>query len=278
MKTDTIFYTLLQNLPSVLFEILEQSPTQANHYLFSSVEIKELSRRIDGLFLPKPEFSEDPIYFVEVQYQRDDDLYWRLITEAFVYLNQYRPEKPWQAIVMWAKRSLDPGIPIAYQTSLSNEQIQVIYLDELADTSSSIGLGIIGLVVAPEDEAVQVARNLITQVQLADVTNRNQLLELVERMLIYKFSNQTRQELEAMFGLTEWRQTRFYQEVEQEVKEKVKGEVEQEVEERTKLRTKLEAIPRMLKMGLSLEQIAQALELEVEDVRKAIENQNSKES
>ena len=69
-----------------------------------------------------------------------------------------------------------------------------------------------------------------------------------------------------MFGLTEWRQTKFYQ------------EVEQEVEERTKLRTKLEAIPRMLKMGLSLEQIAQALELEVEDVRKAIENQNSKES
>ncbi|WP_254446978.1 Rpn family recombination-promoting nuclease/putative transposase [Dolichospermum sp. UHCC 0259] len=27
MKTDTIFYTLLQNLPSVLFELLEQPPT-----------------------------------------------------------------------------------------------------------------------------------------------------------------------------------------------------------------------------------------------------------
>ncbi|MFN4876953.1 MAG: DUF2887 domain-containing protein [Aphanizomenon sp.] len=26
MKTDTIFYTLLQNLPSVLFELLEQPP------------------------------------------------------------------------------------------------------------------------------------------------------------------------------------------------------------------------------------------------------------
>ncbi|MEA5529595.1 DUF2887 domain-containing protein [Dolichospermum sp. UHCC 0684] len=29
MKTDTIFYTLLQNLPSVLFELLEQPPTLA---------------------------------------------------------------------------------------------------------------------------------------------------------------------------------------------------------------------------------------------------------
>ncbi|MEM9927673.1 MAG: DUF2887 domain-containing protein [Cyanobacteria bacterium P01_D01_bin.50] len=58
-----------------------------------------------------------------VQYQNDDDLYCRLITEAFVYLNQYRPDKTWKAVVLWAKRSLDPGIPIAYQTSLSNGQI-----------------------------------------------------------------------------------------------------------------------------------------------------------
>ncbi|MGB6297459.1 MAG: Rpn family recombination-promoting nuclease/putative transposase [Rivularia sp. (in: cyanobacteria)] len=276
MKTDTIFYTLLQNLPSVLFELLEQSPTQALHYEFSSVEIKELARRIDGLFLPLPEYPQDPIYFVEVQYQSDDDLYWRLITEAFVYLNQYKPEKPWQAVVMWAKRSLDPGIPLAYQTSLSNEQIQVIYLDELTDTSSSIGLGIIGLVVAPEDEAVQVARNLITQVQQADVTNRRQLLELVERMLIYKFSNQSRQELEAMFGLTEWQQTKFYQEVEQEVKQKVKEEVKQEVEQQVEQEMKLKAISRMSSMGLSVEQIAEALELEIEVVRKAVEKQSEK--
>jgi len=255
MKTDTIFYTLLQNLPSVLFEILQQSPTQALHYEFSSVEIKELARRIDGLFLPKPEYPQDPIYFVEVQYQDDKNLYWRLITEAFVYLNQYRPDKTWKAVVLWAKRSLDPGIPTAYQTSLSDEQIQVIYLDELTDTSSSIGLGIIGMVVATEEEAVEVARNLIEKVQQVDVSNRRQLLELVERMLIYKFSNQTRQELAAMFGLTEWRQTRFYQEV------KLEG----------KLEGKLEAVPRLLKMGLSIEQIAQALELEVEVVRKAVQ-------
>lgn len=53
------------------------------------MEIKELARRIDGLFLPKSKYPQDPIYFVEVQYQRDDDLYWGLITEVFVYLNQY---------------------------------------------------------------------------------------------------------------------------------------------------------------------------------------------
>jgi predicted transposase/invertase (TIGR01784 family) len=243
MKTDTIFYTLLQNLPSVLFELLEQSPTLALHYEFSSVEIKELARRIDGLFLPKVEYPQDPIYFVEVQFQRDDDLYWRLITEAFLYLNQYRPQQRWQAVVLWAKRSIDPGIPVTYQTSLAAGQIHVVYLDELGDTSSSIGLGIIKLVVASEDEAVQEARSLINQVQQADTANRRNLLELVERMLI---------------GLTEWRQTRFYQEVEEE----------------TKLATKLETIPELLKVGLNVEQIAQVLKLDIEVVRQAVEKQS----
>ena len=61
-----------------------------------------------------------------------------------------------------------------------------------------------------------------------------------------------------MFGLTEWRQTKFYQEVEEE--------------------TKLEAIPRLLKMGLGVEQIAEALELKIEVVQQAMEKQGRKES
>ncbi|MCX5981800.1 MAG: DUF2887 domain-containing protein [Nostocales cyanobacterium LacPavin_0920_SED1_MAG_38_18] len=156
------------------------------------------------------------------------------------------------------RKQNDPGIPLAYQSSLAAGQIHVVYLDELTDTSSSIGLEIIQLVVAPEDEAIQTARSLINLVQQADAANSLYLLELVERMLIYKFSTYTRQELEAMFGLTEWRQTRFYQEVKEE--------------------TKLEAIPRLLKMGLSIEQIAEALELKIEVVQQAIEKQGRKES
>nr|WP_322709074.1 Rpn family recombination-promoting nuclease/putative transposase [Nostoc sp. ChiSLP03a]MDZ8210218.1 Rpn family recombination-promoting nuclease/putative transposase [Nostoc sp. ChiSLP03a] len=266
MKTDTIFYTLFQTLPDVLFELLEQSQALALHYQFTSVEIKELARRIDGLFLPKPEFPEDIIYFVEVQFQRDDDIYWRIITEAFLYINQYKPQRRWQAVLLFAQRSLNPGIPFIYQTSLAPQQIRIIYLDELDNLpSSSIGLGIIKLVVAAEDRAVQQAKNLIKQVQQTDEANRSNLLELVERMLIYKFVNKSQQELEAMFGLTDWRQTKFYQEVKEETKQEVKEEVRKE--------TKLDTIPRLLKLGLSIEQIAEALELDVKQVRQAIEKQ-----
>ncbi|MEH2169326.1 MAG: Rpn family recombination-promoting nuclease/putative transposase [Nostoc sp.] len=266
MKTDTIFYTLFQTLPGVLFELLEQSQALALHYQFTSVEIKELARRIDGLFLPKPEFTEDTIYFVEVQFQRDDDIYWRIITEAFLYINQYKPQRRWQAVLIFAQRSLDPGIPFIYQTSLAPQQIRIIYLDELDNIpSSSIGLGVIKLVVAAEDQAVQQAKNLIKQVQQTDEANRSNLLELVERMLIYKFVNKSQQELEAMFGLTDWRQTKFYQEVKEETKQEVKEEVREE--------TKLETVPRLLRFGLSIEQIAEALELDVKQVQQAIDKQ-----
>ncbi|MFM6309015.1 MAG: DUF2887 domain-containing protein, partial [Dolichospermum sp.] len=155
-------------------------------------------------------------------------------------------------------RDLDNGIPLAYQTSLAAGQIHVVYLDELADTSSSIGLGIIKLVVSPEDEAIQKARSLINLVKTADAENGRNLLELVERMLVYKFSSYTRQELEAMFGLTEWQQTRFYQEVREE----------------TELETKLKTIPRLLCEGLTVEQIARILELDIEVVRQEIKKES----
>jgi predicted transposase/invertase (TIGR01784 family) len=261
MKTDTIFYTLLQNLPSVLFELLEQPSTLALRYDFSSVEVKELARRIDGVFLPKSDFPEEPIYFVEVQFQPDEDLYWRLITEAAVYLNQYKPLRTCQVVVLWAKRSFDPGVPLVYQPLFAAGYIRIIYLDELAEASgSSIGLGIIKLVVAPEDEAEQQARSLIEEVKQVDAGNRRNLLELVERMLVYKFSSYSRQELEAMFGLSEWKQTRFYQEVKEE----------------TQLETKLETIPELLKEGLTVEQIARVLKLDIEMVRQTIEKQSEK--
>ncbi|MEH1900852.1 MAG: Rpn family recombination-promoting nuclease/putative transposase [Nostoc sp.] len=167
---------------------MEQSPALALHYQFTSVEIKKLARHIDDLFLPKPDLPEDTIYFVEVQFQRDNNIYWRIITETFLYINQYKPQRRWQAVLLFAQRSLDPGVPFIYQTSLAQQQIRIIYLDELDDVlSSSIGLGVIKLVVAAEDKAVQQAKNLINQVQQTDEANRSNLLELVERILIYKF-------------------------------------------------------------------------------------------
>ena len=62
-----------------------------------------------------------------------------------------------------------------------------------------------------------------------------------------------------MFALSELKQTRFYQEVFAEGKQEGKQE------------GKLETIPRLLALGLSIEQIAQALGLDEQVVRQAVQ-------
>jgi len=87
VKTDTIFYSLLKEFPSIFFELINQSTEQALTYEFTSREIKQLSFRLDGLFLPKNPTSNQPFYVVEVQFQPDENLYYRLFTELFIFLN-----------------------------------------------------------------------------------------------------------------------------------------------------------------------------------------------
>jgi predicted transposase YdaD len=46
MRTDTIFYQLFQTIPSLLFELIGESPTIANSYRFSSKEVKAIINRM----------------------------------------------------------------------------------------------------------------------------------------------------------------------------------------------------------------------------------------
>ncbi|NER06697.1 MAG: flagellar assembly protein H, partial [Okeania sp. SIO3C4] len=75
-----------------------------------------------------------------------------------------------------------------------------------------------------------------------------------------KLPQMSRQELEAMFGIDDLKKTHFAQELIAE--SKTEG----------KLEGKLEVIPSLLRKGFSVEEIAEILELEVEQVRQAIAN------
>ncbi|MDZ7969892.1 MAG: hypothetical protein RM368_33980 [Nostoc sp. DedSLP03] len=68
-----------------------------------------------------------------------------------------------------------------------------------------------------------------------------------------------------MFELNDLRQTRFFQYVFEEGKKEGKREVFEEA----KQEAKLEAIPHLLAFGLSIEQIAQALDLDKKVVKQA---------
>jgi len=85
----------------------------------------------------------------------------------------------------------------------------------------------------------------------------NKLVELIETIVVYKFPHKSQAEIRGMLGLGDLKQTRVYQEGLED--EERKGRVE----------GKLEAVPRLLKLGLTLEQVAEALALDVAQVREA---------
>jgi predicted transposase/invertase (TIGR01784 family) len=218
VQTDSLFYQLFQNSPSVLFELLGNTDPRASTYSFSSQEVKQTSFRIDGILVP-PIYARDlPIYFVEVQGYRDTkgDLYPSLFGEIFLYLNDYRPVNDWRAVVIFTKKSLDPGIPRHYEEFANNPRLQRIYLDELTidEAESSLELGVLKLIGVKLDIAPEQARKLVarTTEELTDAAEQCQILELVETVLIYKFPERSRQEIEQMLGLNELKQTRVYQE------------------------------------------------------------------
>lgn len=78
--------------------------------------------------------------------------------------------------------------------------------------------------------------------------------------------------MQAMFGLDELKQTRFYQEVFQEGKEEGRQEGKQEGIEEGQRQEKLRMVPRFLKLGLTVEQVAEELGLTIEEVQQAAQN------
>ena len=101
----------------------------------------------------------------------------------------------------------------------------------------------------------------IVRQETANELVKQEYLQLIETVIVYKLPNMSREEIEAMFGLSELKQTRVYQEALQEGIEE--GE----------RRANLKAVPRLLELGLSLERIAEALGLKLEEVRQAAQNQ-----
>jgi predicted transposase/invertase (TIGR01784 family) len=241
VRTDAIFYQLFKRFPSFLFTLLETPPPQAKDYRFESIEIKETAFRIDGVFLPPETASPKIIYFAEVQFQSDEALYHRFFTESFLYLFRNQAQyDDWQGIILFAKRSLEPQDTHTHRALLNSNQIQRIYLDEL-DTHSPqpIGIQLMQLVIAPENQTAAQAKQLIQQVQAQQTQTqqtepfaKQDIIDLITTIAVYKFTHLSRQEVEAMIGVS-LEETRAFQEVKAEgiAEGKAEGIAEGKLEE-----------------------------------------------
>lgn len=250
MKTNNLFHHILQNFPSIFFELIGHPPIETSGYEFHSVAIKDTDQRIDGIFVP-PKRTRQPIYFVGIQTQFDEDFYYRFFTEIFLYLGNNKSNRDWFAVAIYPRRIIESVIPRPYHWLVESDHIKRLYLDELGLTANqSLGLGMLKLLVEDEEKAQQRAEYLIHQIQ--QLTPKNEQAnfgELLTTILAYKFPKSGIQELTEMFQLSDLKQSKLYQEA------KTEG--------------KLETVPLLLDLGLSVERIAQELDLEVNAVKEA---------
>lgn len=273
VKTDTIFYRLFQSFPQFFFELIDFPPTEAQNYQFSSVEIKQLAFRLDGVFLPNLDTSDKPIYFSEVQFQLDSRFYSRFFAQIFLYLDKTELENDWRGVVIYPTRRVETLSIQRYKELLLSERVTRIYLDELGEISQlSLGLATVKLVTVDEQSAIAVGRELVnrSRQQIQDENQLREILQLIETILIYKLPKSSRQEIEAMFSLSDLKQTKVYQEALEEGRE----EGERKGRQEGRNAAKIESVPRLLALGLSIQQIATALDLTVEQVTQAAPNQS----
>ncbi|MHC5774159.1 Rpn family recombination-promoting nuclease/putative transposase [Nostoc sp.] len=279
MRRDAIFYTIFKRVPGLFFELVEQPPAEASSYRFESVEVKEPTFRIDGVFLPPPDATSQMIFFAEVQFQKaesavlgspqvdqlsktDELLYYRFFSESMLYM--YRNPSlydDWFGVIILQSRSLEPEKTTIHRSLLNSSQVQRIYLDELGSPDEQkVGISLMQLTIASETQMVVQAKRLIDRVQQEqiNVLAKKDIIDVITTIAVYKFANLSREEVEAMLGV-KLEETRVYQEAKQEGREELK----------------LELVSQFLARGMSMEDVAQLLNLTIEQVRLASEQESS---
>ena len=222
MKRDSIFYKLFAQSPSLLFELLPSAPQRNDPYRFDSVAVKEPNFTIDGVFLP-PETKPGVVFFVEVQFQRDDLLYERLFGESLLYFFRNRSRfTDWQAVAIYPRRSTEQKHTLPYDCLLES-RVDRIYLNELGPIEDlPLGLALMVLTIQTKKKAPAAARKLLDRTEQESPSDevRRGIIGMIGTIISYRFSNLSRKEVEAMLA-TSFTKTRFYQDVKEEGREEM---------------------------------------------------------
>ncbi|OYQ62806.1 hypothetical protein B9G53_20455 [Pseudanabaena sp. SR411] len=254
MRRDVIFYQIFKRSPRLFFDLVPQLPVDSANYRFESVEVKESSFRIDGVFLPPEDATPKVIFFAEVQFQRDETIYHRFFSEILLYLYRNRlTYDDWYGVVLFASRSLEPQDRDMHRSLLNSNQVTRVYLDELTGLENqSLGIQLMMLTIASEAETVIQAKRLLEEVRLQDVFafNKEEIIEVITTIVVYKFVNLSRKEVEAMLDI-KLEDVRVLREAKEEGRREMLAV----------------AVPLLLQAGLTVEKIAENLHVSEQDVR-----------
>ncbi len=273
MVTDSLFYRLFDTSPESFFLLLgmpaDKAEEMANRYQYQAIEFKDTAHRSDGVFLPRE--TGLPLYFLEVQFYYLPSVFADLLVKVYTYLKQHDPAQRYCGVVLFASRSLEPVELAPYQPLIEAGLIRRFYLDEMHELPDApLSLSILLLIRQTESDAPATARGLIARVkkEIGDEALRDDLIELIETVIIYKLTSLSREEIQSMLQIHDIRQSRVYREAKEEgLKEGLKEGMEKGT---------ADAIVKMAASSIAAEEIAQILKLDIEAVRKVLEKAEGK--
>ena len=212
MRRDSIFYYLFKRAPALLAELVPNPPANAAAYRFESVAVKEPRFEIDGVFLP-PDKEPGTVYFVEVQFQKDQRLYERIFAETALYFYRSRERfTDWQVVVIYPARSTEQSELFPHRSLLNGGQLHRIYLDELGDIQElPLWISLMVLTTIDKAQAPEKAKELLSRAQASSDDSRV-IIDMIVTIISYRFGQMTRQEVEKMLDIT-FEETKVYQEV-----------------------------------------------------------------
>jgi predicted transposase/invertase (TIGR01784 family) len=184
MRRDTIFHKIFQQSPTLLFDLLPSAPANAAGYTFASVEVKETAFRMDGVF--RPPSADGLVYFCEVQFQPDEVLLERLLSEAGIFIYRYRDTFfDWRAVIIYPSRSLEQSRREILSEMLASGRIVRVYLDELGEIEDlPASLSLMVLTTFEGEMAIDGARGLIGRAG-SEIDGRA-IIDLVTTIMVYR--------------------------------------------------------------------------------------------
>jgi predicted transposase/invertase (TIGR01784 family) len=228
MRTDSFIQRFFREFPGMFFVVIGEDERKAAGYKFKSIEVKEQSFRFDGVFLPKS--PDDAIIFVEAQFRKKGDFYTRFMAKAVLYLQHYQPKNPWRAVVIFPRRSIDPGIHHHFQEFFESGRLQRVYLNELPQQYfEKFPLNLFRLILESKRRAIATAEKIVRQLpdHIHDPKEQETIFEMVVNLLMSKLPKLSRKEIMKMFEpyLSDIRKSRAYREFTREGKKEKAREI-----------------------------------------------------
>ena len=271
MKTDALYLNLFETTPSLALRLAGYGSERGSEYTCSSGELKR-SFRVDVVLTPPPE-SDLPLVLAEVQFQRDTDIYHRIVAScAIACIQQTTEEREVRMVIFFKNRNVDTGAG-RWQSLVNADELQVVYLDEITigapesrlSVEEQASLLLIRLTVSPEDQGSDAALAQEFGRVVSPLKGQRlyeQFRDFFVNLFVSKYENLSLTEILAMIDSTE-----IFDDI---GKSRAVREYAETQVQKAQAATRMESALAMLAAGIPIEQVATILGISASDITAAV--------